>query len=121
VDWLRKIFSEPGTLAALLSSAVVGLAVGIASGLVQRKHGGWSGFWTSLAMGIAVAVIVGLGIRDYVQSETMRLALIGAAAVIADDIFAGLRAIGRLFREDPLGALGRIIDALRGKSTKPAE
>lgn len=122
MDWLKKVFSDPGTLAVLFTSAVLGLIVGAASGFVQRKHGGWSGFFTAVFTGIAVAIIVGLGVKDYIQSETARLAIVGAAAVISDDIWAGLRAVGRLLREDPLGTVGKLLDVFRGKSApKPSD
>lgn len=119
MDWLKKFFSEPTTLGVILSSGFIGILCGSAQGVIQRKHGGWGGFWTAVLTGVAIAVIVGLGIRDYVPSEPLRLALIGAAAAISDDIWAGLRAVGRLLREDPLGTVSRFIDALRGRSSNP--
>jgi hypothetical protein len=66
--------------------------------------------------GVAVSIIVGLGISDYVHSETFRLAIIGACAVVADDIWAGIQTLGQGLRTDPLGTTSRLIDALRGKS-----
>lgn len=121
MEWLRKFFSDPRTLGVILASGVIGLAVGFVSGLIERKHGGWLAFWQSIGKGIVVAVIVGLGIQSYVQEETMRLCIIGAAAVISDDIWLGLRAIGRLLKEDPLGTIGRLINAFRGKPAAKSE
>lgn len=120
MEWLERFFSERGTLGAIVTSASIGMIAGVGQGLVQKKHGGWSGFLSAIAVGILVSVIVGLGIKDYVHSEAFRLAIVGGAAVISDDILAGLRALGRLIREDPLGSLSRLIDALRGKSVAPA-
>jgi hypothetical protein len=113
MEWLRKLFSDPRTFAVIATSAVLGLVIGLISGLVKRKHDGWTGFFTAVLTGIAMAVIVGLGTADYIPSETMRLCIVGAAAAIADDIWAGLRAIGRLIATDPLGTVGRILDAFR--------
>lgn len=104
-----------------MTSGFIGLAVGATNGFAQRKYGGWGGFFTALSTGVVVAVIIGLGIQDYIPSETFRLAIVAAAAVISDDIWAGLRAIGRLIREDPLGSLARLIDALRGKPAAAKE
>lgn len=121
MEWFKKFFSDPATLGVLGSSAVIGLVMGGAQGYIQKKHGGWPGFWTALFTGVAVALLVGLGIKDYVQSETFRLAIVAAAAIISEDVWAGLRAIGRLIREDPLGAVSRLIDALRGKPVVPKD
>lgn len=120
MEWLQKFFSEKGTLGVIFTAGAVGAVGGIAQGVVQKKHGGWPAFFQALLIGIAISVIVGLGIKDYVQSEAFRLAIVGGAAVISDDIWASLRALGRLFREDPLGSLARLIDALRGKTPAPA-
>jgi hypothetical protein len=119
-EWLKKIVNEPSTLVAIFSSGFVGFLVGVANGIVQKKHGGWGGFMGAVATGLAVAVIVGLGLQDYVKSEAFRLAIIGVCAVISNDIWAGFLAIGRLIREDPLGGLARIIQALRGQAVATA-
>lgn len=115
-DWLRKFVNEPGTLIVIFTSGVIGLLIGIANGVIQKKHGGWPGFFGAIATGLAVAIIVGLGIQDYVQSETFRLAIVGVCAVISNDIWEGLHTFGRGIRSDPLGSVARLIDALRGRS-----
>jgi hypothetical protein len=125
MDWLEKVFGDRATLYTVVGSAITGLIGSLSQGVMQKKHGGWPGFFSALIVGVSVSVIVGLGIKDYIASDTLRLAIVGAAAVISDDILAGLRAVGRLVREDPLGSLGRLIDALRGAkaptTTKPPE
>ncbi|MES2941880.1 MAG: hypothetical protein V4772_03305, partial [Pseudomonadota bacterium] len=60
-EWLRKIFSEPATLGIIVSSAVIGLFGGSAAGAAQFKHNGWWGVARAAIIGVAVAVIVGLG------------------------------------------------------------
>lgn len=119
MDW-RKLFSEPGTLIVIFTSSVVGLCVGSAQGVLQHKYGGWAGFIGAIAKAMVVSVLVGLSMQDYIHQETLRLALIGASAVIADDIWAGLRAMGRLIREDPLGTVSEFIAALRGSKIRTA-
>ncbi|MET3916249.1 hypothetical protein ABID97_003031 [Variovorax sp. OAS795] len=114
-DWLKKLFTEPHTFGIILSSALVGLFAGLAQGVVEKRHGGWGGFVRALLTGVAVAVIVGLGIQGFVASETLRLAIVGACAVISEDIWMGLRALGGAMRNDPLGFAVRLLDAVRGR------
>lgn len=121
MDWLRKLFNEPSTLVVIFSSGVVGLVVGFANGIIQKRHGGWSGFWGALLTGVAVAVIVGLGVKNYIESETLRLAIIGVCTVVSDDIWAGLKTLGAGLRNDPLGTVVRIFDAIRARPSTPKE
>jgi len=114
-DWLKKLFSEPQTVGIIVSSALVGLFAGLAQGVIAQRHGGWGGFLRAVLMGVAVAVIVGLGIEGFVPSETLRLAIVGACAVVSEDIWAGLRSLGSALRSDPLGFLVRVLDAVRGR------
>ncbi|MES2941881.1 MAG: hypothetical protein V4772_03310 [Pseudomonadota bacterium] len=65
-----------------------------------------------------LAVIVGLGVSNYIESETAKLAIVGACAAIGEDIWEGLKAVGRGIRTDPLAYLLRVITALRGRETK---
>ena len=118
-DWPKKLFTEPNTLAIILSSGIVGLIAGIAQGVVQKRHGGSGGFFSAIATGIVVSVIVGLAIADFVSSETMRFAIIGAAAVVSEDIWAGLKTLGVSLRADPFGFIFRVMDALRGRTPAP--
>jgi hypothetical protein len=115
---MRKLFSEPQTLGIIVSSGIVGLLAGAAQGIVQKRHGGWLGFFSSLATGVTVAVLVGLAIQSSVSSETLRLAIVGAAAVMGEDIWAGLKMLGASLRKDPLGFLVRVLDAVRGRQDR---
>lgn len=121
MDWWKKLFNDPATLGIIVTSGVIGLVVSIGNGIIQKKHGGWSGFFGAIFIGTSIAVIVGLGTKDYISSEAARLAIIGACAVVSDDIWAGLKSLGSGMRSDPLGTIGRIIDALRGKPSVAKE
>ena len=116
MDWAKKLFSEPHTLGIILSSSLIGLFAGFWQGIVQKRHGGWGGFIQALVSGVVVSVIVGLAIEGWVGSETLRLAIIGAAAVVSEDILAGLKTIGKSIKDDPFGAVFRILDAMRGRA-----
>ncbi len=116
MDWLKRFFSEPGTFVAIFTSGVVGFCVGVASGVVQKRRGGWPAFFSAVATGTIIAVIVGLSIQDYVKSEALRFAIVGVCAVVSDDIWEGLRTLGKGLRTDPLGTLVRVLDAFRGKA-----
>lgn len=118
-DWPKRLFNDPNTLAIILSSGIVGLIAGGAQGVVQKRHGGWWGFLSAIMTGIAVAILVGLAIADWVPSETMRFAIVGASAVVSEDIFAGLKTIGRSLRADPFGFIFRVMDAMRGRPPAP--
>lgn len=120
-NWLKRLFHEPATLVTFITSGIVGLFIGVANGVIQKRHGGWPAFFGAIATGMSVALIVGLGINDYVKSEALRLAIIGACAVVSDDIWAGLKSLGGGLRTDPLGTVSRILDALRGKSAAPPD
>lgn len=118
-DWLRKFFSEPGTVITMFSSGLLGLLIGIANGVVQKRHGGWPAFFGSVVTGMVIAVIVGLALSEYVKSEALRFAIIGVCAVISDDIYAGFKTLGAMFRNNPIEAFFRIVDALRGRLPTP--
>lgn len=120
MDWVKKLFNDPATLVALATSGIIGFIVGIANGVVQKKHDGWGGFFVALLTAIAIALIVGLAISPYVNSEPVKLAIVGACAVISDDIRAGLKALGAGIRTDPLGTIGRIFDAIRARPAAPS-
>ena len=118
-DWAKKLFSEPHTLGIIVSSGIVGLIAGVYQGIVQKRHGGWGGFLQALVSGVVVSVLVGLAIEGWVPSETLRLAIIGAAAVVSEDMLAGLKTVGKAFGVDPIGAVFRVLDALRGRTPAP--
>lgn len=114
-DWAKKLFNEPHTLTIILTSGIIGLVTGIAQGIVQKRHGGWGGFVSAILTGIVVSVMVGLAIEGFVSSETLRLAIVGACAVVSEDIWNGLKTLGFGLRADPLGFIVRVLDALRGR------
>lgn len=120
MDWVKKLFNDPATLVALATSGIIGFIVGIANGVVQKKHDGWGGFFAALVTAVAIACIVGLAISPYVSSEPVKLAIVGACSLISDDIRAGLKALGAGIRTDPLGTLVRIFDAIRARPAAPA-
>lgn len=118
-EWLKKLFNEPATLGIIVTSGIVGLFVGVVQGNIQRRHGGWPGFFAFLATAVTVAVISGLAIQSFVASEPLRLAIVGICAVVSEDIFLGLKALGGGVRTDPIGFVVRVVDALRGRATAP--
>ncbi len=113
-DWLKRIFTESTLVGIILASAIIGLIGGLASGAAQFRRNGLGGMVRAAIIGVFVAIIVGLGVADYVNSEAAKLAIVGACAAIGESILAGLHALGTGLRTDPLGTLSRIIDALRG-------
>jgi hypothetical protein len=120
MEWLRKFFHEPGTAIVMLTGGVLGLLVGIANGVIQKRYGGWSAFFASAASGTVIGIVAGLASFDYVKSETMRYAIIAICAIISDDIWAGLRTLGASVKSNPIETFFRVLDALRGRSVPPA-
>lgn len=118
IDWLKKLFNEPSTLLVMFTSGALGFVIGVANGVIQKRHGGWPAFFGSALTGTIIATIVGLAVKDYVPSETVRFAIIGFCAIISDDIWAGFRTLGGAFRSNPLEFVFRVLDALRGRSTQ---
>ena len=117
LDWIKKLFTEPTTLGVIVTSALLGLIMGLGAGVNQFENKRWAGIVRAALLGVCVAVIVGLGVADYVKNETARLAIVGACAAIGEDIWCGLKAVGRGMRTDPLGYLSRLLAALRGRPT----
>lgn len=116
-EWVKKLFSEPQTLGVIVTSGVIGMMVGVAQGVVQKRHGGWGGFIASVSTAAAVSVITGLAIEGFVSSETTRMAIIGVCAVVSEDIWQGLKTLGMGLRADPFGFIVRVLDALRGRES----
>lgn len=119
MDW-KKFFSDPATVVVMFTSGIAGLVIGIINGVIQKRHGGWPAFFGAIATGIGVAVIVGLALNEYVKSETLRLAIIGFCAVISDDIWAGFKVLGGLFKKNPLDMIMRVLSAIKGNPLPPA-
>lgn len=114
-DWLKKLFTEPQTIGIIITSGIVGLLTGVVQGIVQKRHGGWGGFVSAILTGMVVSIMVGLAIEGFVTSETLRLAIVGACAVVSEDIWNGLKTLGYGIRADPLGFIVRVLDAIRGR------
>lgn len=121
IDWAKKFFSEPGTVIVMLTSGALGFIVGIANGVVQKRHGGWPAFFGSVATGTVIAVVIGLGMSEYIKSETLKLAIVAVCAIISDDIWAGFKTLGASFRSNPIESFFRVLDALRGRAQTPPE
>lgn len=125
MKWLDQFFEalsiQPTVATVMLSSLIVGLFGSAMAGAAQFKHAGWSGVGRALVIGSGVAVLVGFGVSDYIESQTLRFAVIGGCAAIGEDIWFGLKSIGSGLRNDPLGYVSRVIDAFRGARKSDGE
>jgi hypothetical protein len=117
-DW-KKLFSDPRTVAALFAGGLIGLVIGTINGVIQKRHGGWPAFFAAICTGVGVAMIVNVGISEYIKSETARIAIVAVCAIISDDIWAGFKTLGVGFRKNPLDSVFRVLDALRGRPSAP--
>lgn len=102
-------------LAVAAPAGLIGLLIGIVTGIIKQRYGGWWGWTQGLASAVVVAMLVGLGIHDTGLSPTSQAAVIGLCAFIASDLLEGLLKLAALLRTDPMGFLARISEALRGR------
>jgi hypothetical protein len=105
-------------MTALTASGAIGLAVGIARGIIQQKHGSFGAFLRGTIASVLVAVLVSWGLADAGLSVTTKGAITGICAFIADDILLGLLSLGALIGKDPLGFFSRLSAAYRGMAAQ---
>ena len=97
------------------TSGIVALLSGVARLIIQQKYGSWTIFLRGLLSSIVVGVMVGFAVEDYSAMTAGKLTLVAASAYLAEDLLVGFSIMGNLFRQDPLGFLYRIMDAIKGK------
>ncbi|MGN6704411.1 MAG: hypothetical protein ACTHKB_15785 [Burkholderiaceae bacterium] len=102
-------------LFAFIMSSIAGVAVGVMRGIIQEKHGDWSGMVRGVLASILVAVLVGFSIDNLGLSVTLKSAIIGVSAFVADDVLLALLAMGRVLGRDPFGFIARVLSAYRGQ------
>lgn len=100
------------------TAGVLGLVVGIMAGVIERRHGSIGSWLAGIAAAITVGVLMGWALKPTGLDPMWQSLMVGLCAYLAEDVLAGLRVLGTLVRTDPLGSLGRIIDALRGRSRR---
>lgn len=115
----RDDYSTLLTMASL--SGILGLAVGIARGIIQQKHGSVLGFVRGILASIFVAVMVSWGLVNSGLSLNTQAMIIGVCSFIADDILLGLVSLSTLLGSDPFGFFSRLIAAYRGAATPPKD
>lgn len=96
------------------AGAGIGVIVGMLRGLIEQKYGSLTAWIGGLAAAMLVGVLTHLGLHDVAMAPTMKVAIVCGAAFVADDALRGLRALGQMIGADPVGALRRIVQALRG-------
>ena len=119
----RGVVMKPDQTDGLLATAagfgVIGLAVGLARGLIESRHGSVFAWLGGMAAAALVAVLLGWGLDAAQVPQVWQWPIVGACAYIAEDALAGLRALGAMIRSDPIGGVMRILDALRGRGEPP--
>lgn len=102
-------------LAVAAPAGLVGLLVGVISGIVKQRYGTWWHWGRGLLTAVVVAVLVGLGLHDTSLSPTSQAAIIGVCAFIASDLLDGVTQLATLLKTDPIGFLAKVRDAWRGE------
>jgi len=100
---------------AAAMGAVVGVFVGFLRGLIEHKYGSIGQWIAAMAAAVLVGVLVSLAISEVDLPYTIKVAVACAAAFVADDVLRALRAMGTMLGTDPIGAIRRVLDALRGQ------
>ena len=106
-DDLQRIVS------AVKTPGLVGLIVGIASGIIQQ----WKELrtWvTGLVAAVTVAVLIGFGVSDTGLPLLLKYALIGVGAYTAKDILTTVSQLATMLRVDPFGFVHKIREAIKG-------
>jgi hypothetical protein len=106
----EKIIAVAGTAGA------IGLATGIARGIVQSRHDGWASFFRGMIASVTAAVLIGWSLSDFGFTPTTFAAIVGVCAFLADDVLLGLQEVGKLFGADPIGTIQRVWAAIRGQA-----
>jgi hypothetical protein len=122
---LRRRMNNKEEISSLLTvmsvSGAIGLAVGVARGIIQQKHGSFGALVRGSIAAVLVAVLVSWGVADTGLSFTSKAAITGICAFIADDILLGLLSLGALIGKDPIGFLTRLSAAYRGQAQQKKE
>lgn len=77
---------EPDIWADVLKAAPLGAAAFLARGLLSQERLSWGALTRSAAAAAVVSVIVGLGIRDHIASESLRFAIVGLSGFSAPEL-----------------------------------
>lgn len=102
-------------LTAMSVSGIIGLAVGVARGIIQQKHGSVGALLRGALASVLVGIVVSWGLSDTSLSVTSKGAITAICAFIADDILLGLLSLGSLVGKDPIGFFTRLSAAYRGQ------
>lgn len=111
-DWFQGLVSE-----AVIRIGVIGAVIGLVIAGIKHaidRRGGWREFWPGACSAILVGVVVNLLLEAADLKEAVRLGVVSLAIYVSDDALAGVRALGRMFANDPLDAARRVITGLRG-------
>lgn len=110
--------SKWGPLITIVTSAGLGgAAIGALRTIIQRRYGGWLMWLSLMACSVLTAILVSLAIHDTGLSPALQAAIIGVSAFLAEDILLGIGALGAMFSKDPIGAVRKIWDAVRGRGS----
>lgn len=109
-DW-QRVLNVAGPAGA------IGFAVAVFRGVIEQS-GGWRKWCAGLAASVLVAGLVGLGLHDTDVPAIMQSAVVGLCAYVARDILMGLTQVSSMVASNPIAALERVRDFLRGRADK---
>ncbi len=105
--------------AAAAVPGTVGGVMGVLRAVFVDRHGGWWPRMRAILAAVLVAVIADFALMGESMPELRRMAIVAVAAVLGDDLVLATLAFGKMLGLDPVGALGRVWAAFKGR--KPGE
>lgn len=107
---------DAATLKLAAVGAVIGAGVSAARHVIEQKYGSWGVWLRGMVAGVLAGIITSLLLDGIDLPHAVELGITCIAVYVADDALQGIRVIGRMFGAEPIAALRRVIDGLRGGS-----
>lgn len=94
-------------IAVAITGGLIGILVGIASGIIQQKYGTWGRFLRGMLAATVVAILIALALDHTHLATTTKASIVAAVCYVADDVLMGMATLGKLFAGDPVAFIKR--------------
>ena len=107
-------FVESTAFKLVAIGAAIAVLVHAARHVIEQKYGSWGAWLRGLAAAVLTGVVVSLLMDAVDLPHTVEMAIVAIAVYVADDVLQAVRAMGSLIAQDPMNAVRRFINGLRG-------